>query len=104
MINSKGCLRRVRGGRSSVRVDFGVREPHGLAQRPGVGDLGSGAVSDVVANYEYLIREADLRPVQIVESSLQRLGLDRIGPKFVRRLQVTARLDDNLSGSGLPQI
>jgi hypothetical protein len=36
--------------------------------------------------------------VQIVESNLQRLGLDRIGPKFVRRLHVTARFDDNLSG------
>ena len=54
---------------SGVRVDFGVREPHGLAQRPGVGDFGSGAVSDVVADYEHLISEPDLRPVQIVEST-----------------------------------
>ena len=89
---------------SGVGVDFGVREPHGLAQRAGVGDFGSGAVSDVVADYEHLISEPDLRPVQIVESNLQRLGLDRIGPKFVRRLHVTARFDDNLSGFGLPQI
>ena len=63
-------------GRSGVRVDFGVREPHGLAQRPGVGDFGSGAVSDVVADYEHLISEPDLRSVQIVESNPQRLGLD----------------------------
>lgn len=97
-----GC--RGGSGRSGVRVDFGVREPHGLAQRPGVGDFGSGAVSDVVADYEHLISEPDLRPVQIVEPNLQRLGLDRIGPKFVRRLHVTARFDDNLSGFGLPQI
>src|SRR5690349_21754353 len=87
--------------RSGARVDFGVREPHGLAQRPGVGDFGSGAVSDVVADYEHVISEPDLRPVQIVESNLQRLGLDRIGPKFVRRLHVTARFDDNPSGFGL---
>lgn len=67
-------------GRSGVRVDFGVREPHGLAQRRGVGDFGSGAVSDVVADYEHLISESDLRLVQIVESNLQRLDLDGIGP------------------------
>src|SRR6476620_8522524 len=102
MINSRGCLRRVWGGRSGVGVDFGVREPHGLAQRPGVGDFGSGAVSDVVADYEHLISKPDLRPVQIVESDLQRLGLDRTGPKFVRRLHVTAWFDDNLPGFGLP--
>ena len=46
----------------------------------------------------------DLRPVQIVEPDLQRPGLDRIGPKFVRRLHVTARFDDNLSGFGFPQV
>ena len=70
-----GC--RGGSGRSGVRVDSGVREPHGLAQRPGVGDFGPGAVSDVVADYEYLISEPDLRPVQIAESDLQRPGLDR---------------------------
>ncbi len=89
---------------SGVRVDFGVREPQGLAQRPGVGDFGSGAVSDVVANHEHLISEPDLRPVQIVESNLQRLGLDGIGPKHMRRLHVTPRFDDSLSGLRLPQI
>ena len=47
---------------------------------------------------------ADAVTVQIVESSLQRLGLDRIGPEFVRRLHVTARFDDYPSGFGLPQI
>jgi hypothetical protein len=34
--------------------------------------------------------------VQIVESSLQCLGPGRIRPEFVRRLQVTARFDDDL--------
>ena len=42
--------------------------------------------------------------MQVVGSDLQCLGLDRIGQKFVRRLHVTARFDDNLSGFGLPQI
>lgn len=44
------CAVKAGAGLSGVRVDFGVREPHGLAQRPDVGDFGSGAVSDVVAD------------------------------------------------------
>ena len=56
MIDPGGCPRKVWGGRrpkpprdgqaaggqASGSVDFGVREPHGLAQRPGVGEFGSG--------------------------------------------------------------
>lgn len=75
------------GARSGVEVDLRVREPHRFAQRPGVGDFSSGAVSDVVADYGHLISEPDLRSVQIVESNLSRLGLNRIGPKVVRGLR-----------------
>lgn len=55
---------------------------------------------------EHLISQPDLRPVQIIESNLQRLGLglDRISPEFVRRLHVTARFDDNPSVFRLSQI
>ncbi len=95
----RGWAVRRRGGRLR-----GVCEPHGLAQRPGVGDFGAGAVSDAVADHEHLVSEPDLRSVQIVKSNLQRLGLDRIGRKFVRRLHVATGFDDDLSGFGLPQI
>ncbi|SCF61992.1 hypothetical protein GA0115254_108115 [Streptomyces sp. Ncost-T10-10d] len=54
----------------------------------------------VVTDHKNLVGEADLRPVQVVELDLERLGQLRGGPQFVRLLHVAAGLHDDVADRG----